>query len=634
MKKISLLRLSVIAHDLAMVALAWFIAFFARYNFEIHAAKWEIGLQLLPIVLLIQAYLLWQSGLYKGIWRFASIPDLWNIVRAALLGTLTIALAVFLYNRLETMPRVALILYPAFLVLFLGGPRFLYRAWKDHSFHFTKANVERRAMILGAGRAGEMIARDLIRNGEYRVVGFLDDKSKLAGANLHGIPVLGPIRDIQDYVEAEQIELIVIAIPSVSSARMREIVKACEGTGVQFRTLPPLHKMHHANIGASELREVSIEDLLGREPVTLDWNLIRQGVSGQTILVTGGGGSIGSELCRQIAKLKPTQLVILDHSEFNVYKIEMELTNSYPNLSIRCYLGDVGDEGIVKQIFRLHRPNTLFHAAAYKHVPLLQHQIRSAMKNNVLGTINVAKAADEFQCERFVLISTDKAVNPANIMGSTKRIAEIFCQNFDSKSTTKFITVRFGNVLDSAGSVVPLFREQIKNGGPVTVTHKDITRYFMTIPEATQLILQSGVMGQGGEIFVLDMGEPVRIQYLAEQMIRLSGKAPEVDIPIVYTGLRPGEKLFEELFHEQEPLGETGHGKIFLSNYRPVDWELLDDSVQRIRKAIDEFDEVHLERLLVEMVPETGVPNEAVRVVSPLVNRVVPLRKPTANRTN
>jgi FlaA1/EpsC-like NDP-sugar epimerase len=376
---------------------------------------------------------------------------------------------------------------------------------------------------------------------------------------------------------------------------------------VPFQTVPSLDALVSGKVSVNELRDVSIEDILGREPVLLDWEEINRGLHDKTILVTGAGGSIGSELCRQVAARDPAHLVLLENSEFSLYALEMELAQDFPSLRFTPCLGDVRDAIRVSQTFEQYRPEVIFHAAAYKHVPMLEHQVREAIKNNVLGTRTVALAADKYEASEFVLISTDKAVNPANVMGATKRVAEIFCQNLDARSKTKFITVRFGNVLDSAGSVVPLFRRQIQEGGPVTVTHEDIERFFMTIPEASQLILQASVLGKGGEIFVLDMGSPVRIKFLAEQMIQLSGKIPYRDIDIVVTGLRPGEKLYEELFHDLERLQQTSHAKILLARYREVEWATLTSTIERLEEACTASDSDRLLQLLSELVPENRI---------------------------
>jgi FlaA1/EpsC-like NDP-sugar epimerase len=385
---------------------------------------------------------------------------------------------------------------------------------------------------------------------------------------------------------------------------MRRLVGLCERTGVPFRTLPPMDRLMSGQVTLNQLREVSIDDLLGREPIALDWQAIASGLKGNRVLVSGAGGSIGSELCRQIARLEPSHLILLDSSEFNLYAIEMELLKSFPKLQISRYLNDVVDRAAIEKIFQRSRPEVIFHAAAYKHVPMLEDQIREAARNNILGTRVMAEVADRYGSESFVMISTDKAVNPANVMGTSKRAAEIFCQNLNQRSQTRFVTVRFGNVLGSTGSVVPLFKQQIEAGGPVTVTHREITRYFMTIPEACQLILQASVMGDGGEIFVLDMGEPVKIAYLAEQMIRLSGKLPGEDVDIVFTGLRPGEKLYEELFHEKEALQSTPHEKILLARHREFDWERLTEILDGMVIACNRYDEEEIRGQLNELVPE------------------------------
>jgi FlaA1/EpsC-like NDP-sugar epimerase len=611
-------RLAVVLHDLGMVWLAWMTTNWLRYSVEPNppALAWftpEVGL-----VLLAQGLVLWWTGLYKGLWRFASLPDLWNIIRAGILGALGIAIGLFLYNRLATVPRAVLVLYPAVLVVLLGAPRLAYRYWKDSRFDLTSRAPAKRVLVIGGGRAGEALLRELARENRYRPVGLVDDDTALRGAKVHGVPVLGTVEHLSELAREVAAEMLLIALPSANNAQMQRVVEACEATGVQFRTVPRLQDVVAGKMGFSELKEVAIEDLLGRDPVQLDWTAIRTGLSGKRVLITGGGGSIGSELCRQVARLGVESLTVLELSEYNLYRIEQELRQEIPDLLIHAVLGDCGDAQVCERVFALAQPQVVFHAAAYKHVPLLQTQVREAFRNNVLGTQVVAQAADSHGVAVFVLISTDKAVNPTSVMGACKRVAEIFCQNFAAKSATRFITVRFGNVLDSAGSVVPLFREQIRNGGPVTVTHPEISRYFMTIPEACQLILQAGVLGAGGEIFALDMGEPVKISYLAEQMIRLANKAPGRDISIVYTGLRPGEKLFEELFHAQESYQSTRHAKIFLAQPRSMSWELLGAQLRQAAHAVREYDEETLRRVLVSLLPEFAQRDEAVAEIVPI----------------
>jgi len=384
---------------------------------------------------------------------------------------------------------------------------------------------------------------------------------------------------------------------------MQKIVTSCENTGVPIRTLPRLQDLVSGKAALSELRNVSIEDLLGREKVELDWKIIQQGLTGKVVMVTGGGGSIGSELCLQISDLNPSALIIFERNEFNLYNIQRKINATHPLLELHAILGDICDREKVENIIVSHKPDVIFHSAAYKHVPILQTQLREAVRNNIIGTKNIAESAVKNNCNNFVFISTDKAVNPANILGVSKRVAEMYCEWMNQQSKTRFVTVRFGNVLDSDGSVVPLFREQIKNGGPVTVTHPEMTRFFMTIGEACQLIMQAGAMAEGGEIYVLDMGEPVKITYLAEQMIKLSGRAPGTDIDIVYIGLRPGEKLFEELFYENEDKDSTRHPKILLAKHSEINGTYLIDCINDLNMACNNFDENKLKKLLDQLVP-------------------------------
>lgn len=597
-------RYIVFAHDLLMVPVAWLGAYWLRFNLDgIPEEFLTSALQWLPWVLVVQGGMFWYFGLYRGVWRFASMPDLLRIVKATLAGVAITAAAIFFMNRLQGVPRSVFVLEAILLVLLLGSPRFVYRWIKDRRLY---GGGVKNVLIVGAGRAGEMLVRDLLRdpNPVYRPVGFIDDDPAKRGKDIHGVRVAGTCDDIAAAADACAAEQLLIALPSASSRQMQRIVEKCEASGRPFRALPRLQDLVTGQIGIKDLREVKIEDLLGREAVSLDWASITRGVRGKTVLVTGGGGSIGSELCRQIARLQPAHLLIFEQSEFNLYSIELELRRTFPQLHLTALLGDITDAVAVERLLDSQHPEMIFHAAAYKHVPLLEHQVRSAVRNNVLGTRTLAELAVRHGCATFVMISTDKAVNPANIMGMTKRVAEIYCQNQSARSTTHFITVRFGNVLGSAGSVIPLFQKQIAAGGPVTVTHPEITRFFMTIPEAAQLILQAGAMGQGGEIYVLDMGEPVRIAYLAEQLILLSGKKPAEDIEIVYTGLRPGEKLYEELFHESEKLAGTRHPKILLSTSRITDFAELERSLDRLADACADPDPNVIYRLLCDLVPE------------------------------
>ncbi|MBK1693427.1 polysaccharide biosynthesis protein [Chromatium weissei] len=555
-------RTAAFIHDVLTIPVSWLLAYWLRFNLDHIPPEFINGaLQSLPWVLLIQSAIYWLFGLYRGVWRFASLPDLVRITKAALVGTAVIVFALFIVNRSALVPRSVPVLYFGLQLLLLASPRLLYRWLKDHRLTLSAGQ---RVLIIGAGRAGEMLARDLLRDSQraYIPLGFVDDKLHRQGSEVHGIPIVGTTAEIPAISTRLGIDLLMLAIPSATARDMRRLVEICEHTGLPFRTVPALHNVMREPIHLSQLRPVSIEDLLGREQITLDWVALQRGLAERNILITGAGGSIGAELVHQLAAITSARLILVDNSEFNLYRIALELAEKHPDLQFERHLLDITDAPAVTALFQNERPALVFHAAAYKHVPLLQNQLRAAVRNNVIGTRLVAEAAIASGCERFVLISTDKAVNPTNVMGATKRVAEAICQLYDGQRDCRFITVRFGNVLGSAGSVVPRFQQQIAQGGPVTVTHPDIERFFMTIPEACQLIMQAAVIGEGGEIFVLDMGEPIKIRYLAEQMIRLAGREPGSEIAIEYVGLRSGEKLYEELFYATETLVATRHSKI------------------------------------------------------------------------
>lgn len=597
------LRSLIFLHDLLMVMLAWLGAYWLRFNLGLPPQKYvDAALSALPVVLVIQAVVFSRLGLYRGVWRFASLPDLIRISKAVLLGVLLIAVSLHLYSRLLWVPRSVLPLYVLLLGLFLSGPRLVFRMWKDQGVMMKEGQ---RALVVGAGRAAELLVRDLKREraAQFYPVVLVDDDPGKKGSEIHGVRVRGGCEKIPELVESFDIEIVLIALPSASDREMRRIVGIVEGVGVPFLTLPSVQNMLSDQMFGN-LREVSIEDLLGRTPIMLERSTVREAVTGSRILVTGGGGSIGSELCRQIARYAPAEVTIFEQCEFNLYRIEQALRKEWPELCLNAILGDVTDPSAVRHAVNLAKPDVIFHAAAYKHVPLLQGQVRQAVRNNVLGTRMMAEAALEFGVKEFVLISTDKAVRPTNVMGATKRAAEKLVQALNNLGATRFITVRFGNVLDSAGSVVPLFREQIRMGGPVTVTHPEVTRYFMTIPEACQLILQAAAVGQGGEIFVLDMGEPILIRYLAEQMIRLSGKRVGQDVSIEFVGLRPGEKLTEELFLEDEKPMPTPHAKLLLARSVNQNVDEIRYQIQGFADAVAEFDEKKLLNSLRELVPE------------------------------
>jgi FlaA1/EpsC-like NDP-sugar epimerase len=590
-----------------MVLASWFGAYWLRFNLGAIPDRYlSYALYSALPVLIIQGVVLHLFGAFRGVWRFTSLDDLVRIVKAIVVGAIVLMVLMFLTARLNNVPRSVPFLYSLLLVAFLAGPRLLYRLLTERQFAL---GAGKRVLVVGAGQAGEMLIRDLLRKSEvkYRPIAIVDDMRRHHGLHVHGVPVVGSCDQIVEVTEELDIDLILLAIPSATSSQMQRIVGYCEASGMPFRTVPDLDALMTGRVSINELREVSIEDILGRDQVELDWKSISAGLGMKTILVTGGGGSIGSELCRQIARLNPAKLILLDNSEFNLYSIEMELQQEFKDISLVFQLGDVSDNAAVRHIFQQYKPEIVFHTAAYKHVPMLEDQVREAFRNNIIGTRNVAIEANRIGCAKFVFISTDKAVNPFNTMGASKRLAEIFCQNFNSYSDTNFITVRFGNVLGSAGSVIPLFQKQIAAGGPVTVTHREMERFFMTISEACQLIMQASVIGNGGEIFVLDMGEQVNISYLAEQMIRLSGKEPNEDIEIIYTGLRPGEKLYEELFHDSEKLEQTGHEKILLARHRIVEWERLELMMDAVESACEDYNEGLLLRSIEEFVPENRI---------------------------
>ncbi len=597
----------IVAHDLAIVWVTWVGLHWIRYGIPSagplppQADFWSTET---AIVLLAQGLVFWRVGLYRGLWRFASTPDLWNILKAAVAGIVVITLALFVYNRLGGVPRSVLLLYPFVLAGLLGAPRLLYRAWKDSSEQRQLSATATRVLILGAGRAGEQLVRDLRRTSAYHPVGFLDDSAQLRGGKLHGIPVLGTINQAADISRKTAARLLIIAMPSLDATSMQRIITTCERSGLPFRMVPRLKDVLEGRAMPGQLKEVDIDDLLGREPVVSDWRAIREWLGGRSVLVTGAGGSIGSELCRQCARQGAKRITLLEFDELSLMRIHAELQRDFASIELVPILGDCGDVAVARRALELSEADAVFHAAAYKQVPVLESQLREAIRNNALASQTMAAASADAGVSTFILISTDKAVDPVNVLGASKRLAEMLCQAYAANSRTHYITVRFGNVLDSAGSVVPLFRDQINSGGPVTVTDPQVTRYFMTIPEACLLILQAAAIGSHEAVYTLDMGSPVAIRQLAEQMIRLAGKQPGRDIAIIYTGLRPGEKLHETLFHSEEQYRRTAHPKILQGIARPVDVAMLEERSRAIRKASDDYDLDTLIELLRDTVPE------------------------------
>ncbi len=586
----------VFIHDLTVSCISWFLVVFVRFNFENPPSEtYDTIVSALPVVLLAQSFMNISFGLYKGIWRFASLQDILNIIKSAVFGIAIISVILFITNRLEFVPRTTIILYPLFLIGFLTAPRFVYRLVKDKGPRLNK-NLGIRTLIIGAGMAGESIARDMLREARYEPIGFVDDDANLRGSVIHGIPIFGGVLNIPALVRKFDIQLVIIAIPTASASQMRVIIEQCSSAAVRFLTLPKLNDIVEGHVDLGLMREVSIDDLLGREQIALDWKQMQAFLSKKRILVTGGAGSIGKELCCQLLRINLSSLTIIDQSELGLHELKHDLFQR-SDTEVKFVLGNVCDEILLQNLFKVNQFDVVFHAAAYKHVPILQNQARTAVVNNVLGTESIARISSEHGVGNFVLISTDKAVKPTNIMGASKRFAELIVQSLNSKSKTRFMVVRFGNVLNSAGSVVPLFEKQIAQGGPVTVTHPKATRYFMSIPEACQLIMEASSVGVGGEVFVLDMGEPVAITFLAEQMIKLSGRS----VDLTFTGLREGEKLEEELFFDFEQLKATSNKKLFLSNVESLRWSVLSDKLEAARFAVDDFSEKKIIEILKEI---------------------------------
>ena len=556
-------------HDVLAAFLAWYLAFWLRFNTEIpqYVVPNMVGVMLWVVPL--QAAIFFGSGMYRGIWRYASVADLQRIALAVGLSTLLIALMLVMLPRQDPpVPRSVLLLDPILLILILGGSRLGYRLWKERRLRDVFGASGKPVVILGAGDAAADLLKNLARGGDWRVLGLLDDDPAKRGRQIQGVNVLGALDDLPGLVPRLGMVRAIIALPSASHQSRRRALDICRRAGVEALTVPSYQDLVSGKVTVSQVRNIELDDLLGRDPVLLDETSLRAWIRGRSILVTGAGGSIGAELCRQIVRFEPARLVLFELSEYALYRMEQEFAAQHPQIDLHCVIGDVKNAARVSEALSAHRPQIVFHAAAYKHVPLMEaDNAWEAIQNNVLGTWRMAEAAIAHGVEKFVLVSTDKAVNPTNVMGASKRLAEIVCQGLHATSTTRLVTVRFGNVLGSTGSVIPKFREQIARGGPVTVTHPEITRYFMSIPEAAQLVLQAGVMGSGGDIFVLDMGEPVKIIDLARELIRLSGFA-EGDIGIDFIGLRPGEKLYEELLADGERALTTPHHKLRIANSR------------------------------------------------------------------
>jgi len=562
-------------HDCVASMVALTVALSLAFgDFEFASGKLFPFYYVLLVVTLSQSLVFYLGGLYKGIWRFSSAPDLIRVVRGAILAVMVSYLILFLTTRLDHIPRSSLIIDWLILVVLLGGGRFSYRLLRE-LFVIDKRSPDLvNVLIIGAGSSGEQLARSIQKNPslKMRAVAFVDDNRSYVNKWIHRIPVAGTTEQIAEICERYKVKKIILAIPNLNSENLRRIVELCQGVKATLKKLPKMSDLLLDQIDVTQLQNIGLEDLIGRKAVVHEQKQISQMIEGKTVLVTGAGGSIGSELCYQIVKFKPRKLIVVELSEYNLYQLEQALFKVIPESQLVGVIADVRERDQMEKLFTEHLPQVLIHAAAYKHVPIMEKNPEQAISNNIHGTKMVAQLAVEYGLEKFVLVSTDKAVNPTNIMGATKRIAEMICQDYQSKSqTTKFVIVRFGNVIGSSGSVIPLFLKQIQEGGPVTVTHPEVNRFFMSIPEAAQLILQASVLGKGGEIFVLDMGAPVKIVDLARQLITLNGLEEGKDIQIVYTGLRPGEKLYEEVLFETESTLETAHPRIRVARARDVD---------------------------------------------------------------
>lgn len=609
--------------DVILLCIAWYGAFLVRFDFDIPNQYLLVFKKILVPIVIIKMINFYFFDVYRGMWRYTSISDLLNIIRSTSIASLLVICVVLFVTRFHNIPRSVFIIDWCMTVLLLAGYRLGIRllfdlaregepfknAMKMLLFSGRKRHPEsKNLLIIGAGDGGEKIYREIRDNAglRYNVVGFLDDDLAKLGMKIHGIPVLGYIRDLEMIAKRVQAEEALIAIPSATSQQMRTIVARCKECGITYKTIPGIGELINGRITVNAIREVAYGDLLGRELVKMDEEQIGAYLQGKSILVTGAGGSIGSELCRQICRFRPKTIALYERAESPLYELDLELRRNFPDLEILPQLADVRDRRQIEKAFESLKPHVVFHAAAYKHVPMLEAQPWKAINNNIHGTRNLIDYANKFGVERFVFISTDKAVRPVNIMGASKRVTEMLVQsqNGCAHSNTHFMTVRFGNVVGSVGSVLPLFKKQIERGGPVTVTHPEVMRYFMTIPEACQLILQAGSMGEGGEIFILDMGTPIKIADMARDLIRLSGFEPDVDIKIEYIGLRPGEKLYEELITEGEGILPTRHEKILVLKGLECNLQRLNGQIDELSILAYDQDAEGIRQKLQEIVPE------------------------------
>lgn len=624
---------SIAAHA-SLVAVGYWLAFLLRFEFRLSPENWRQFLETLPLILVLRLAAFGWFHLYEELWRYVSMRDILAILKGVSLSSLVLS-AVILMTLGPGFPKTVLLLDWLLCLALVGGIRLAFRAFREGNKDGHGLG-RKRALIIGAGDAGEMLVRDIQRNASlhYDVVGFVDDDVSKQGRRLHGIEVVGTVNQLPDLCGAHQIGELLIAIPSATGAEVRRIIGACRAAKVDFKTVPSLSELMEGSGRLSTVRRVNIKDLLRRKPVRIDQAEIERFVQGKRVLVTGAGGSIGSELCRQLARLGPERLVMLERAENNLFFIEMELREKFPHIPLHPVVGDVTRESRMDGILQEHMPHAVFHAAAHKHVPLMEMNKAEAVKNNVYGTMVMADAAERYGVEDFVLISTDKAVRPSSVMGATKRLAEMYVQALNARSRARFMAVRFGNVLASDGSVLQVFQRQIEAGGPVTVTHPDMMRYFMTIPEAGQLVLQAATQGKGGEIFVLDMGEPVRIVDLAKDLIALSGLDPERDIEIKFVGPRPGEKIFEELLNAETRILPTTHEKIMVLETDRVDHGELGTAIRELLHHADRGEEEAVVSMLKALIPDYECREMQIAVLAPsLEQRILLVQHDAYTRT-
>ncbi len=586
----------------AVFALAYLFALVLRFDFIVPTTEWQVWCKVLPFIIILKVMIFGYFGAFTGWWRYLTFADLADLLKAAILSSICVATADYLLLSDPGIPRGLLVIDLAMTILLLGGTRASIRLFRDHIWPLRSNPDARRAFVVGANSAGEAIVRQTNRNSRsrYRVVGLLDDDKRHHGARLGGVSVLGSPDDVARLAARADAEAILVAANTLPGSQVRRLMEHCSSVNLDVKIVPPIEDILNGHV-SFQTRSVDIDDLLRRDPVALDAKAIRNVLRGKRVMVTGAGGSIGSEICRQIAKFQPDSLILIERFESALFAIHRQLGELHPDLMCKPCIADILDHDRMSNLFEWHSPHIVFHAAAHKHVPMMEDNPGEAIKNNVCGTKSVADLAVRHYVERFVLISTDKAVNPTSVMGVSKHLAERYVHGIGDAGETKFMVVRFGNVLGSIGSVVPIFQEQIRHGGPVTITHPDMCRYFMTIPEASQLVLQAAAMGQGGEIFVLDMGEPVKIIDLAKDMIRLSGFSLD-DIQIRFTGLRPGEKLYEELRFDDEHLLPTSHPKLQVAYHRPFGNDIHTRIVAELCEVLESPD--LLRQKLSEFVPE------------------------------